>query len=866
MDPTIQRTGPPPERSEAGRRRVVATALLSALAVMAVPPVAAMAASLLAPPVSLAEALSQLQEAGLPLVFTSEVVRPEMTVEGGVPAGGDPRRVLEALLAPHGLAAVEGPRGVLVVVRGAPAGDCAVDGEVRDPAGRPLAGADVELAPAQRPGAPRRAETDAGGGFRFAGLPCGDYLLTARADGHLSRSARMALRGHSAVRVDLPEQPFLDEEIVVRPSRWSLVEDGAGGVTVFGRDDLEELPQLGGDALRVVALAPGVATSDVSASFSVRGGRRDEVEIRLDGQELYEPYHLRDYDSALSIVPSESLASMTLATGGLPAARGDRMGGVLELTTTAPAERRRARFGIGPLHALAASSGHLAGAAWSLTGRAGSGELADRVLGDDEPRFWDAFGRLDVPLGQGVLAARALAADDSLEIERRFDDESENVGTDYASRYGWLSHETVLGGAHFLTSRASWARTRRDRRGVESEEDESFSVRDVRHMQVLGLSQAWAWQRGERTRIELGAEAQRFDAELDYANTLERPIELVVPLAEAAAAVPRIHRRLRGDHLGLWASQRATLGARLTAELGLRYDRHTSTGDTLLSPRLNTAWRLGEDSVLRASWGVFHQSQRPYELAVEDGQSRLAEAERSRQWVVGYERLFAADARLASVRVEAFGRAVGNPRERFVSLFEPVNIFPETEPDRVRLVLRESAARGLELLVRGGGERLSWWLSYAYTDSTLSLATLSLAGSEVPATFDQPHAVTLDVGYRLIRGWNVNAAWHYHTGWPTTPLVGLSPAGEDGGEAAILELGRLNSRRLPPYHRLDLRIYRQWPAGRSSLRFFVDVQNVYDRENLAGFDPDFDVEEGTVALEPELWPGIVPSFGIIWEL
>ena len=53
---------------------------------------------------------------------------------------------------------------------------------------------------------------------------------------------------------------------------------------------------------------------------------------------------------------------------------------------------------------------------------------------------------------------------------------------------------------------------------------------------------------------------------------------------------------------------------------------------------------------------------------------------------------------------------------------------------------------------------------------------------------------------------------------------------------------------------------------RSHLTFFVDVQNLYNRRNLAGFDIKPDEEAGTIELEAEDWPGIVPSFGITWEL
>jgi hypothetical protein len=81
----------------------------------------------------------------------------------------------------------------------------------------------------------------------------------------------------------------------------------------------------------------------------------------------------------------------------------------------------------------------------------------------------------------------------------------------------------------------------------------------------------------------------------------------------------------------------------------------------------------------------------------------------------------------------------------------------------------------------------------------------------------------------------------------------------------VVVAGPLNARRLPDYHRLDLRASRSWerPSGRWSL--FFDVQNVYDRRNLAGFDLALDEEEGTLELEEENWPGLFPSLGVSWE-
>src|SRR5688500_3690276 len=63
----------------------------------------------------LAEALLALQSEGLTIVFTSELVRPEMTVVAE-PSARNPREILEEILAPHRLEAREGPGDVLVVV------------------------------------------------------------------------------------------------------------------------------------------------------------------------------------------------------------------------------------------------------------------------------------------------------------------------------------------------------------------------------------------------------------------------------------------------------------------------------------------------------------------------------------------------------------------------------------------------------------------------------------------------------------------------------------------------------------------------------------------------------------------------------
>ncbi|MEZ5332858.1 MAG: TonB-dependent receptor [Thermoanaerobaculia bacterium] len=810
---------------------------------------------------SLAEALQLLRDEGLAIVFTDEVVRPEMTVRQE-PTAPTPRAVLDEILAAHGLAARDGGDGILVVVA-AGVTSWTLRGRVLDGRdGTGLAGAELRILELAR-----WVTTDGEGMFLFEDLPPGTYTLAAEASAHLEKRLRISPGlDERPVELRLEAGPTITDEIAVRPSRLALLEDSAESSFTLDREEIESLPHLGGDLFRATSLLPGVASNDVSAELSVHAGRADEVRILLDGQELYSAFHLQDYDNALSIVPATNLAAATLTTGALPASQGDRMSGVLDLRTVEPPDGRRTVLGLSVVDALVSTSGRFAEdrGSWMASARRGSLDLAGKAIGDERPRLWDVFTKAQRSTRFGLWGLRALAAADSLEVDRTEDDTFEHLETSYRSTYGWLSHATSAAAPWQVETQASWAGIRGDRDSTGSEEKGSWRLHDDRELTVLGLFQGWRFEARERHLAQWGWEVRRYEAFFDYSKSIDPDIVILAPFSPPRVFANDFRDTLVGRHLGIWASDRIALGDRLTLELGARWDRHSATGDTLWSPRASAARRLGESTVLRAAWGRFFQSQRPYELQVADAETSLHRAERSEHWVLGWERLFP-EARwgVEAVRLELYRRRIDDPRPRYESLLEPLNFFPEIEPDRVRVAPRSSTAEGLELLVRGRERsRLRWWLAYARARSQDRLGA-----REVPRELDQPHTLTVDVGYRLPAGWLLNLAWRYHTGWPTTPVVTqlvVDPEEPDEEPELIAVFGPLRSRRLPAYHRLDLRTSRTWnrPSGR--LTFFVDVQNLYDRSNRAGFDFVIDEDDGTATLDPEDWPGIFPSLGVQW--
>ncbi|HVS15279.1 MAG TPA: TonB-dependent receptor [Thermoanaerobaculia bacterium] len=844
---------------------------------------------------TLEQALLVLRERGVDLVFSSALVRPEMTVNVE-PTATEPRRLLAQLLAPHGLRAVDGEGGSTVVVpRRATttrrtAGADAVRGEVRSLFdGSPIAGAVVQAARAgpdpavEAANAPSPVLTAADGRFVLTGLAPGRWTVRVHHPAYSPAApAEVGLPEHletgaAVLRIALRPEPFLHDEIVVAASRSTLLRADPAGPLSLSRSEVESLPHLGGDVFRALTLMPGTAANDNTAQLSIHGGRRDELLIALDGQELYRAFHLRDFDDALSVVPADTLDGVSLTTGAFGAPHGDRMGGVLDLTTASPS-RRVVRLRMSVLNAQLSAGGALGGdrGSWLTSLRRGSIDLTSRIFGSEDPSFWDVSGKLERSFGdRHSLRAQALHAGDALELDEIEDDEVKRFDTEYDGAYLWLVHDVLVGDRTLVQTRVASSSFERDRRGFESEEEQTWEVLDRRETTVSELESRWSFEAGSRASTGWGVALRRFDTEYDYASSAEAAQLPPSPYFEPRAELRRFLGEESDEHAGAWLSQRLSPLASLTLELGGRFDRHTLTDDELWSPRLNLAWRPGESSVVRFGWGHFFQSQRSYELGVADGESSFAPAERAEHAVLGYERQLSDRPRagLEALRVEAYRRSIRDPRDGFENLYEPINTFPEIEPDRVRVSPERSRAEVAELTLRGAiGARATWWLAYG-----LQRAEDRVASDWVPRPLDQPHTLNVVLGRRLGEAWQLDLAWRFHTGWPTTPVTALpgAPPSDENGEGGDGEgdpssqpellVGRLNSDRLPDYHRLDLRLSRTWTLRTSRLRFFLDVQNAYDRENLAGFDLSIDDDSGVLEKIPERWTGIFPSVGITWE-
>jgi outer membrane receptor protein involved in Fe transport len=673
---------------------------------------------------------------------------------------------------------------------------------------------------------------------------------------------------------------IVQDSIVVTPSRFSILHQSPGSGATLSRRDVDRLPHLTDDVYRVIAFLPGVAGGDISAPLNVRGGEQDEILILLDGQEVYAPFHFEDFGSIFSVVDTQAIGGLEFLTGGFTAEYGDRMSGVLDISTDSP-EARRTLAGISFVNARFLSEGRFAGerGSWMASGRRGYLDLVlDLVENPSDnsrlsPTYYDLLGKVEYRLNERTdLALDLLGSYDSLAF-RGDDAEAGEANANYDNSTAWLTLSTQWRPRLSSRTIVSVGRVARDR--VASVDDldglqhcetcsrRAAQVRDERSFDFVGVKQEWKFSAGSRHNLKWGLNLRRLTASYDYSSSSAILDPLQTGHQEPVVTTRSLSPEPAGESYGGYLADRVELLPSLVLELGLRWDRQTYIPDEQLSPRLNLVYQLGDRTTLRAAWGRFYQSQGIHELDVADGLNTFLPAEVAEHLVIGLETSFAS---AFTLRLETYRKQLSDLQHRFENLLDPLNLIPEVSVDRVEIAPSRAVASGVEaLLERHEAERWGFKLSYA-----LASAEDEVERRWIARSWDQRQTLHFSVNRELGRGWNVNLAGSYHSGWPTTPVTARLEESADGTPVIVPVLGPRNSGRLPWFERLDARVARPVDlASGGSLTFFFEVMNLLNHRNLRGFS-GFDFErqgDGTVSVDPqeEAWLPRIPSFGLMWS-
>ncbi len=818
---------------------------------------------------TLADVLEQLAaEAGLRLVFAADLPGLDGRVDRA--ADGAPiRDILRELAGPAGLELRVALDGRAVLTR-------LVRQPVPDGVGRPIVVRG------------RVVDSITSAPLHFAAIGAGLALVSTGTTGRFQLRAgsgeplvvraigyqRRRLNGRWVLgdTVDLGEirlarEPLRLADVVVSPSTFTTGTVAISAQTL-NREALERTTQIGEDAYRAINRLPGMQNNDNTSAFRVRGGGHDELYVSLDGQVLLEPFHLKDFDNALSILDPQVVGGVEVITGGFPARFGNRLTGVLTFNSVdrlPGAARYQLGLSIATIRAL--GSGGFGGdrGSWLATARRGYLDLILAIADPSSkarPRYQDGFAKVSYRLSPALaLSLHGLVAHDDLNYQEDPDDP--RIDSRYGSAYTWARLQTTGAGPIRADVVASLSHLSWDRLGTRAsvfDGAQDLLVEDQRSYLAAGLRADAGIEVAPWLVLGTGVEGRTGRAKYHYLNW-RRAFARTAAGWEARYDTTAVDRPASGTEAGGYITARVRPVAALTLELGGRADRWSVIRETATSPRLQAVWSPGQRFSLRGAWGRYVQGQGLHQLQVQDGLDGYQPAERAEQRVLGLD--LAMDPR-HDVRLEAYDRRYDRVRPRYHNLDGSQELFPELNDDRYRLAPARSEVRGVEVGIRGFDRRLDWSASYQW-----QRGRDLVQGAWIAREFEQRHSASIDLGWQPTGRWHLSAAYVFHSGWPSTESVYAIEQLPDGATVLGRQTGPLNARRLRDYHRVDLRATRDIAVARGRMRGFVELFNLLDRSNLRGFirepiiAPDGSLA-GTRENDEELYPRLV-SFGLYWE-
>lgn len=813
---------------------------------------------------SVVELIDEFREAGYQFAYSSSLVTADLKVVTE-PVADNPVDIVREVLRPHRLTIKE-QAGLFLVVRSDAAGG--LSGNIllvvtNKGSEQPVAKPELTINP---PLAGAHELTP--GVVEFSNVAPGSYAFEIAAIGY-DRARRIVdvwpgettvvTVGLAVVRAEI-------ETIAVSASRYEILRELATSRFVLDQRSIQNMPDIGEDPIRVTQRLPGAAASGASAKTHFRGGEESEIGILLNGHSLFDPFHVRDYQSIFSAVDARAIEGVEVYTGGFPVRFGDRMSGLVLMESLDAMQPRHTEIGVSIFNTSVLTAGSTADRRWVFSARRGNLDLViDEKFG--QPKYYDVFGELEFDFSADTsLSINALLAHDQVQVITESDpEEIEQVTSKTRNAQFWLQLEnrwsselkskTVLSTVSFENLRDG---------SLNDYEKIVGTVYDERSVQQFGFRQDFSWTSSDSHLVQWGLQANYSDADYEYHSQAEYfSLQALFPGRDETSSLD-LTASPEGSNFSLYFSDRWKVSARTVFEWGLRWDDQTYTdlpSDAQISPRINLMHGITPKTELRFSWGRYHQAQAVHELQIEDGITNFWPAQKADHLIVGLQTVIRDN---YSLRIEAFQKEIGDVRPRFENLYNPLGVIPELQPDRVRLDPSGAQSTGIEISIEHSDGPRNWWASY-----TLSRATDRINGSDQLRSWDQRHAGQAGISWSGDK-WDVAFAASVHTGWPATLLSLVEDGVDEDGEAVFVAVpGVRNDVRLETFASLDFRVSRRWQLDRSTLMAFFEVSNVANRNNECCYDYDFEEDEDTgeefLERSMDYWLPLMPAVGILWE-
>ncbi len=697
----------------------------------------------------------------------------------------------------------------------------------------------------------RDAQSRTDGEFAIDALPAGKVRVVVVAPGYDRFEAIESIGPRETLEVAYYLQRSTDNpyRTVVKSTAGDREEVARRTITP---QEITNLPGTQGDALKSIQNFPGIARAPFGIGLLViRGADPTDSAVYLGEHEIPQLFH---FGGITSVFNADIVTNIDFMPGNFDARFGDAIGGVIDVKTR-PGRRDGVHgyidadlFDAGFLLEAPVGKGSIVAAAR----RSYIDAILPVVIPDDAgigvtlaPRYYDYQLLFDYPISRGRLTARAFGSDDRTKLVTAdpndvSQDQRDQFETTLLFHRVDLAYENHVDGWDVLVT-------------------PSYRY-DFLHAGAGGLFRATVRSHQFSGRAEIGRQVTRrlrFDIGTQVtAGVLGLEAESPpVPQANTGSENARftIDSRDPVATPSLYATLRIDAHRRLTLIPSVRFTywaRQFRRG--AVDPRLRFVVQLARRSKLRGGVGLYSQVPDLPEWNKTFGNPAVA-PERALHTSLSFVQELP---RSWSIELAAFYKYSWD-------LASPSTVIVRREDGTIGLENFASRGRGRivggELFVRKQlTKNLFGWLAYTVSRSERKLPDDARTDQDewFLFDFDQTHVLTAIAVYRLPRNWQVGARFRVVSGNPYTPHVGAAFDASTGDYVPID--GPRNTARVAAFHQLDLRVDKRFVWRKVMLEAYVDVQNVYNHQNVEFLQDSFDFTQS----QPIASLPILPSLGL----
>ena len=671
---------------------------------------------------------------------------------------------------------------------------------------------------------------DNDGFYTIPNIPPGKYTLMASMIGYEAISIPVEILAGEKKRVDLKlrETVIPLENVVVEADPLSQ-----GNEKDVSDYEIREVPGAATDLFFALQSLPGVASFGEAGPISIRGGDPQENLYLFDNGIIGSPFHMEYVAGGLfNIFDQSMLKEVNLYSGGFPAKYGDRISAVVDIHGREGS--REEVKGEATLY-MAGISGLLEGpmtekGSFRLLGRM---TYYDWVIGlidiPEEfsvfPTYYDLQGRVEYDLSNNhKLTGNLLQGEDWMRVVLNEPDLEGEFNWRSRKRFSSIGLESLFSNKLFSRHTLSVM----DNRWRVKLGDEFFQNIDQREFTFW---EDLTWEIFPKHTLGIGFSLHPY-REIWNVETL-----ISEPSQPEDMDTLRIKTEVRSTKGALYIEDQFRLHPNLTLRLGGRLEYFEENRERVFSPRVGINYSLTPRSTIRVAWGEYSQFPNSDKLDHETGNPSL-DSKKSTHWILGLDYEWRED--LFS-RVEVYTK----------------NLVDLPLSDTLLNYTNEGHgfSRGIEIFLqkRLRGNTFGW-VSYAYS------ASKRKEGDDkelLDFDYDLRHMFNLVATHKLERAWQVGLKWRYASGRPFTPLAYRIRDPVDGDWQPVW--GERKSSRYPSYHRLDLRLEREFLLFGLRSVAFLEAMNLYNRQNVVMYEYNDDYSE----LEPFTIFPFMPVGGII---